>query len=112
MIQYALFAPHVIKKYEESRPIGKLINSLLPEDETLYVFKPGYQAFLFYVREPFTYCVKYEQINEEIHYLLLRESELERIEEYLKNQNRPWQMINKFDTQNKGAFYLLKLSPT
>jgi 4-amino-4-deoxy-L-arabinose transferase-like glycosyltransferase len=81
MIQYALFAPVLMVKAEKRRPVAAEVNALVPEPNTLYVFKPGYQAFLFYLREPFEYLVEPPQIDQRVRFLLLREDAYQTLKE-------------------------------
>jgi len=84
MLQYAVFGMSMITKHEARRPVAASINSIVPREETLYVLKPGYQAFLFYVRPPLEYVISPRHIDADVRYLLLKEDALE---ELLRHQN-------------------------
>lgn len=109
-LQYALFSTKLAKANEKRRPVGEAINALVPEGEPLYVFKPGYQAFLFYVRKPLAYCVEHDQVNQDIEYLLVPEEDYQGIQDALKQRNRSWTEVYDFEYRHKGHFYLLKIS--
>jgi 4-amino-4-deoxy-L-arabinose transferase-like glycosyltransferase len=47
------------------------INRVVPAGQTLYVFRPGYQRFLIFLRPPVRYLLSPEQMGPEVRYLLL-----------------------------------------
>jgi 4-amino-4-deoxy-L-arabinose transferase-like glycosyltransferase len=108
-LQYALFSPYYAKGGEKRRPVGQKINDLVLPEETLYVYKPGYQAFLFYVREPIEYVTKREQITPDIRYLLMKESEWQELHEYKTLKYREVKTLFKFEYRHKETFRLLEL---
>ncbi len=81
MIQFSLFAPVLLAKTEKRRPVAAEVNSLVPAPDTLYVFKPGYQAFLFYLREPFEYLLEPPQIDQRVRFLLVREDAWQKLKD-------------------------------
>jgi hypothetical protein len=109
-MQYAFCSPPLMKANEKRRPVGEAINALVPADEPLYVFKPGYQAFLFYVRPPVAYCIKHDQITQDIEYLLVHEEAWPVIRNTLKQKNRSWVVLYDFEYRHEGHFYLLRIS--
>lgn len=109
-LQYALFSPYYAKGDERRRPVGQKINDLVRPEETLYVYKPGYQAFLFYVREPIEYVIKHEQITPDIRYLLMKESNWQELQGSETLKYREVKTLFKFEYRHKGTFRLLELS--
>lgn len=71
MLQYSAFAIPIINKYDFRRPVAAIVNKSVPGGQTIYVLKSGYQPFLFYVRQPLKYLLDYDQINDNVHYLLV-----------------------------------------
>ena len=110
MLQYALFIPYYAKGHEKRRPVGQQINDLIGPKETLYVYKPGYQAFLFYVREPIEYVIKREQITPDIRYLLMKESNWQELQDCETLKSKEVKTLFKFEYRHKGIFRLLDLS--
>jgi len=83
---------------------------LVRPEETLYVYKPGYKAFLFYVREPIEYVIKHEQITPDIRYLLMKESNWQELQDCETLKSREVKTLFKFEYRHKGTFRLLELS--
>jgi hypothetical protein len=80
MLQYAVFASSIIKRYESHRPVAVAVNEIVPAGQTIYVLKPGYQLFLFYVRPPLKYLLQDDQISDDVHYLLVEKPSFERLQ--------------------------------
>ncbi len=110
-VQYAFFLVPIIRQGEARRPLGDQINVLLPEDETLYVFKPGYQAFLFYVRPPLDYIVEPDQIDHCVRFLLIRKPALDELRDTEVLRRRSPVERCSFTYRHKGDFVLLELAP-
>lgn len=111
MIQYILAFPTIARDSEERRPFASQINTLVPEGETLYVYKPGYQAFLFYVREPMDYLVRPDQIDSSVRYLLIREEAYEELAESDVFVSHSPTVLYNSTYRHKGDFLLLELAP-
>lgn len=111
MIQYILAFPTIARDSEERRPFASQINTLVPEGETLYVYKPGYQAFLFYVREPMDYLVRPDQIDSSVRYLLIREETYEELAENDVFVSHSPTVLYNSTYRHKGDFLLLELAP-
>jgi 4-amino-4-deoxy-L-arabinose transferase-like glycosyltransferase len=71
VLNYAIFGMNFIKAKELHRPIGRAVAELTPQQETVYAYKPGFQTFLFYIREPLEYITHTEQIDQDIEYLMI-----------------------------------------
>lgn len=110
MVQYVSFLVPIIRNGEVRRPIAAQINALVPDGETLYVFKPGYQAFLFYVREPMDYVVRPDQIDPGVRYLLIREEAFKKLagSEALASRSPTVRYSSTY--RHKGDFLLLELA--
>lgn len=81
MMQYALFVPGLMARTEMRRPVAARVNALVDTSDTIYIFKPGHQAFLFYIREPLEYLVEPSQIDERVRFLLLREDAYQQLKD-------------------------------
>ena len=105
--------PRLMQRKEIRRPIGTKLNSLVPADETLYVYKPGCQDFLFYVREPLEYLVDPSQIDSRVHFLLLGEPAYQQFQEAPALAAQLGGTLHSFTYRKHGEFHLVKwLTPT
>jgi len=95
-----------------NRPVAAQVNSLVPEHETIYAFKPGYLPFLFYVREPVTYLTDPRQIGDHDRYLLLREEAYQQLKDDPRFTLRPMATLCDFTYTHRGVVRLIQLSPT
>jgi hypothetical protein len=72
-IQFSVFALPVMKQFEIKRPLGYKINKFLPSKEPVYLFNFGisnYQPFIYYIRPPVKYIFEYDEITENVNYVL------------------------------------------
>ncbi len=109
-LQYVYFTMPLMQKGESRRPAAAKLNSVVPAEETLYVFKPQYQSFLFYVREPLEYLIEPAQIDAHVRFLLMRADVYQELKDEPSFAQRLPRMLctvagRKFD------FHLLELSP-
>jgi hypothetical protein len=109
-LQYVHFALPVMQRTESRRPAAAQLNARVPKEETLYVFKPQYQSFLFYVREPLEYLIEPAQIDMHVRFLLMREDAYQGLKDQPTLALRLPKLLctvagRKFD------FHLLELTP-
>jgi 4-amino-4-deoxy-L-arabinose transferase-like glycosyltransferase len=71
-LQYVYFTMPLTQKGESQRPTAAKLNALVPDGETIYVLRPGYQLFLFYLREPMEYLLEPGQVDGRVRFLLVR----------------------------------------
>ena len=88
------------------------MNSLVPKQETIYAFKPGYLPFLFYIREPVTYLTEAGQIDDHVRFLLVREDVYRQLKEYPRLRLRSAATLYDFNYTHRGVVRLIQLSPT
>ncbi len=72
-LQFASFALPIIKQFEIKRPIGAKINEFLPREEPVYLFNFGisnYQSFIYYIRPPVKYIFEYDEVTDDVNYVL------------------------------------------
>jgi len=110
MLIYGLFTPAMSEGRQKRRAAAGLLNEQAPPEQTLYAFKPGYQAFLFYVRQPLGYITDVEDIDADVRYLLVRESARDDVLRRLTDEGVRHKTVCEFRYRHKGRFYLLKLS--
>ena len=75
------FALPVMKQFEVKRPVGTAINKFLPPKEPVYLFNFGisnYQPFVYYIRPPVKYIFEYDEITDNVNYVLFDEDSYER----------------------------------
>jgi len=111
-LQYARFAPVQRHRGEVNRPVAAEVNSLVPEHETIYAFRPGYLPFLFYVREPVIYLTEPGQIDDRVRFLLVREDAYRQLKEDPRFTLRPAATLCDFTYTHRGVVRLIQLSPT
>ncbi len=73
LLQYSCFVLPVMKQFEVKRPFGTAINKFLPTKEPVYLFNFGisnYQSFLYYIRPPVKYIFEYNEITDNVNYVL------------------------------------------
>ena len=110
MLQHAVFGTTIIKRHEYRRPAAMAVNEAVPEGQTVYVFKPGYQPFLFYIRPPLRYVLSEEQIDENVHYLLLTQERLDALNEEPKYASRSPEILCALTNEIRGAYKLIRLN--
>jgi 4-amino-4-deoxy-L-arabinose transferase-like glycosyltransferase len=77
MLQYVGFVAPVRKDQEKQRPAAQAIDDLVPSDQTLYSYKPGYHALFFYIRHPAEFLLEPQEIDSKVRYLLLEKEDLD-----------------------------------
>lgn len=71
MLNYVVLIAPARMSTECRRPAAAAVNALVPPGETIYVYAPGYQSFLFYVRPPLKYLTEPDELTAQTHYLLM-----------------------------------------
>jgi 4-amino-4-deoxy-L-arabinose transferase-like glycosyltransferase len=109
-LQYVHFLRPLAEKSETYRPAAAKLNALVPSEETLYVFRPGYQPFLFYVREPLEYLIEPAQIDAHVRFLLMREDAYQQLKDESALALRQPRTVSPIPGR-KFEFRLLELGP-
>ena len=109
MLQYVLFVPPLMQRQEKHRPAAALVNALVPNQEPLYIYKPDYQDFLFYLRAPVEYLVEPAQVDGRLHFLLVRESAYQQLKDEPALAAHPGKTLCRFTYWTHGDFRLLEL---
>ena len=86
MLQYSSFGLNVVAASETRRPAAEAVNNIVPASQTLHIFKPSNQLnpVIFYLRPPIKYVLDANDVNEAVHYLLIKQNDLD----ILKAQQR------------------------
>jgi 4-amino-4-deoxy-L-arabinose transferase-like glycosyltransferase len=109
MLQFPLFAPPLFRRDEICRPVSVQTKSLVPDTETVYIFDPGCQLFLFYIREPMEYLRELEQVNGHVRFLVMREDAYQRFKDGPAIAVRQPKTLYSFAGKKHG-FRLLELT--
>ncbi len=123
VMQFAVFYVTYRERSESGikfRSAGYAVNTIVPEDETVYVYRPGFEPFMFYVKEPVKYVLSTEEIDDDIRYLLAEDKYFEELEASEEFYSRHPKYIYVFSdhlkrkyrqgTYRKGGYELIKLS--
>jgi hypothetical protein len=78
MLQWTSFGLDIVTSKETRRPAAMAVNSIVPAGETINVFKPGSYIYptVFRLRPPIRYILDANDVNEQVHYLLIKEEDL------------------------------------
>jgi hypothetical protein len=116
---YSSLWPHGEKRRAEAMQI----NEAVPAGQTLYVFRPSYQRFLIFLRQPVQYLLEPRQMSPQVRYLLLAseprdEAYLPRVQALQKKLDREYrttllcELIQPASkTEKKQVFQLLECQP-
>ncbi len=96
-------------EHEQRRPLAQTINQMIASDDTLYVYRPGYLAFIYYLREPMQYLVQPEQINGNVHYLLIKDEAWTELSQSPVLVNRSPRIILNQEFRHKGNVLIVHL---
>jgi 4-amino-4-deoxy-L-arabinose transferase-like glycosyltransferase len=79
MLQHSTFFLDIAISRETRRPAAMAVNSIVPEGETINLFKPGSYIYptVFRLRPPIRYILDANDVNEQVHYLLIKEDDLD-----------------------------------
>jgi 4-amino-4-deoxy-L-arabinose transferase-like glycosyltransferase len=109
-LQYVYFLQPLSQKTETRRPVAAWVNSLVPQEETIYTLRPGYQTFLFYIREPMEYLLEPRQVDERVRFLLVQEDAYQKLKDEPALALRQPKTLCAFPG-HKANYQLLELSP-
>lgn len=108
VLQYTLITPLYAGPFENRRPVGTMLNAAVG-DETLAIYKPGYQAFIFYIDVPIEYVVDPAGIEDKgISNLLIKKDDWQQL--VLAGDIKPehWAEQTEFNYRDKATFKFLK----
>lgn len=81
MILYALLVVPRLRARDDVRPVAAQIDAAIPPGEELIVHDPGYLPAIFYLRTPYRYAPRTEDIPEDARWVLARGGEREKLVE-------------------------------
>jgi 4-amino-4-deoxy-L-arabinose transferase-like glycosyltransferase len=109
-LQFVHFSVPLMKRAEKRRPAAAQVNALVPKEETIYVLRPGYQSFLFYVREPMEYLLEPAQVDGRVRFLLVRADAYQKLKDEPPLALRQAKKLCVFSGHHSD-YQLLELSP-
>lgn len=111
-LHYAVFGMPIFKNSEKLRPSAAIVNALVPPEDTVYVFRPGSQPLLFYIRPPLKYLLHVEEIGEHVRYLLVKNQLLEELKTYPSISSRSPRVLHSLDPRIRYKLVELKTGPS
>jgi hypothetical protein len=82
MLQHSTFFLDIATARETRRPAATAVNNIVPAGEIIHIFRPGSYIYpvLFRLRPPVDYLLDASDINKQVHYLLIKEEDLETLQ--------------------------------
>ena len=86
------------------------VNRIVPAGQTLYILKPGNQLnpVIFYIQPPISYVLDANDVNDNMHYLLLKNADLEALKAEGKISERPGAVLYEFTDDIQGQYRLVQ----
>jgi 4-amino-4-deoxy-L-arabinose transferase-like glycosyltransferase len=108
MLEYALFVVPLMQRSEEHRPVAALLDAHLPPQEPLYACQTGFLDFAFYLQRPVEYLRDPSQIDNHVHFLLLRDPAPGQPQGGAANAASLGKTIYRFPVRRHGNFQLVE----
>jgi len=111
MLQYSCFGLELVTANEKRRPAAMNVNRIVPAGQTLYILKPGNQLnpVIFYIQPPISYVLDANDVNDNMHYLLLKNADLKALKAEGKISKRPGAVLYEFTDDIQGQYRLVQL---
>jgi hypothetical protein len=79
MLQHSTFFLDIAISKETRRPAAMAVNGIVPAGETINLFRPGSYIYptVFRLRPPIRYILDANDVNEQVHYLVIKEDDLD-----------------------------------
>jgi 4-amino-4-deoxy-L-arabinose transferase-like glycosyltransferase len=99
ILQYSTFGQEFLISKELRRPAAMKINKIVPAGDTIYIFKPRslFLPTIFYLRPPIDYVLDINEINEQVHYLIVEKPILEKLKSNNRTSKRSSKVLYKFN---------------
>jgi 4-amino-4-deoxy-L-arabinose transferase-like glycosyltransferase len=109
MLQYSTFGQEVLISKELRRPAAMKVNKIVPAGDTIYIFKPRslFLPTIFYLRPPIDYVSDANEINEQVHYLIVEKPVLEKLKSDGRISGRSSKVLYKFNIPRECALLQL-----
>ncbi len=109
MLEHVAFIVPIRISKELYRPAAKAVTSLVPQQQTIYVFDPGYQTFFFYLPQSTVYIYDPNLIDDKVQYLIVRQVSLDKLGNIDAFAKRNPEIIYEFPGKIQNEFRLIKL---
>ncbi|MGB7581351.1 MAG: glycosyltransferase family 39 protein [Sedimentisphaerales bacterium] len=110
MLLYAVYGIFFVIRYEVDRPSAYTVNRIVPQGDTVYLFDSRYQTFYFYIRQPFKYLVSEDEIDKDVHYLVLEERILQDLVANHQLYRRSPKILYEFPEKIPTRYRLVELN--
>lgn len=109
MLQYSIFGQEVLISKELRRPAAMEVNKIVPAGDTIYIFKPRslFLPTIFYLRPPIGYVSVANEINEQVHYLIVEKTVLEKLKSDGRISGRSSKVLYEFNIPRECALLQL-----
>jgi 4-amino-4-deoxy-L-arabinose transferase-like glycosyltransferase len=104
MLLYAIFVVPRMNARDDLRPIAAQIDAAIPAGRTLVIHDPGYLPAIFYLRTPYRYAPRTEDIPADAEWVLARGSERAK----LARKRPELQLVRTLGPAGKGEVALLQ----
>lgn len=109
MLHYSAFGMEFVKSDDIHRPVAESINSMVPQREPVYIYRPGFQTFIFYIDRPVEYVQKGEQIRNDVRFLIIDYDKLMELkDEHISP--RQFKILFEFESRLFKPYVLVELS--
>ena len=111
MLQWTSFGLDIVTSRETRRPAAMAINGAMPVGETIYIYKPISYLYptVFRLRPPIDYVLDANDVNEQMHYLLIKKADLETLKADKKIGSYREKAAFKLFPRKPEEFYLVEL---
>ena len=110
-LQYSTIVLDISVRMENRASMGTDINRIVPEGETINLFRPGtfiYPA-IFRFKLPARYIYDANNIDEQVHYMLIKQKDWNVLSTQEKISVRSPQVIHKFVNPMPNEYWLVRL---
>lgn len=109
MLVYGTAGVPVLLRHTKYRPAGKTINALVPPTRTVFLYRPNYEPFVFYIDRPVDYLLRPEDVSDKVEYVVARPGALGRLfENGVFGTREPHVLADLTDTLDE-AYLLARL---
>lgn len=108
---YGTFYATVLANNEKYRPAAVALDAAVPEGDTIYVYKPWAQEFIFYLDRPVDYAIEPTDVTNDVRYLVVKRSDLTMLEEGGVLRGREVDELLPLNPRIEGDFRLVRLGP-
>jgi 4-amino-4-deoxy-L-arabinose transferase-like glycosyltransferase len=112
MLQYTSYGLDIVTSQETRRPAAMAINNAVPEGQTIYIYKPISYLYptVFSLRPPVDYILDDNDVNEQIHYLLIKKEDLKALKAEKKTGPDSGEVLYELPDRIEGQFRLVHLN--